>query len=535
MDTQGPDSNFLLALPLSIRQRVYAYLGFQRLKRVNLNAGLDDSESIEYQKTESTPFGAWSSRRQQFNQRPPPRSNCPDSCLCYWCYPLSNQLFYVSSAISQDAISIFYSRNQFRISDRDRCGLLALDNLGPTALGSLRWISVRLDTKKCGGAPCHGATLEGDYWAPEKNAIDPRKLQIISKWAGFCVRLAACIKPCQLDLHVICGAYDMLTAQTFLFPLLNLPTLKHCSIRLGPFDDSPLQKLTEKIVAQTTQYTQHPENTRFQFPDLPTEIQIHVLKHTELIAPFPLTWKANSQFASPLCEELVCAANPTGEEASYCPSTHTAHSSIHRCWRNPISLFQVSHRIRQQAQYIFYSQNQFHITVDPWSLLPSPDPGISNNLQSLKPFPKDCLQHLRYIELAFTDELEAHFASPEQSGHPDWTNVLDIIAQNAPLPRLTIALKFGWEASCRFFGLLGNYESKNPNCYEQIVKPMARFEGLKDYFIHLSWPTGTVDENRKEYEQRLEKLVMGDSYDSFARGKVFKKARPDFVPTAYYL
>lgn len=526
MDTQGQNSTSLLALPLSIRRKIYADLGFQRSKRVDLNSGHEDIPGFHgyVLEKDATSIGAWSSRRQQFYQRSPRQSNCRNGCLCAWCYPLSNQLFYVSRAISKDAISIFYSSNQFRVSDGDRNGLFALRNLGPTALGSLRWISVRLGTKIGGFTPCHGAIFEEIYGAHEKNAANHPRLQVISEWAGFCVRLAAYVKPHQLDLHVICGAYDMLTAERYLLPLLNLTTLKHCSIHLGPSDDSPLQMLIERIVAQTTQYTQHAENTVFPFLDLPIEIQLHVLEHTELIAPFPLAWKANHPLALTRCRELACAANIINEEASYCPSTHTAYSSIHCCWRKPISLFQVSREIRQYAQYIFYSQNQFHITVDPWCLLPSPDLEIPSNLQSLKPFPRDCLQHLRYIEWAFTDELEAHLVSPEQDGHPDWINVLDLISQNIPLSRLTFILSFGWEAACRFFGWLGDYESKNPECYEQIVKPMTRLEGLKDYFIHLSWPVDMVDETGlEEYEQRLEKLVMGDGYDSFARGKVPKR------------
>lgn len=531
MDVQGLDSNLLLALPLCIRQRIYAYLGFARL-RVDLNVTTDDDTSdlylpwsSEFRHAHAEPIGAWSSRQQKFNQWPRPTLYCRLRYhQCYWCYPLSNQLFYVSRAVSRDARSMFYSKNRFRIADRDTNGLLALRNLGPTALESLRWISIRLDTKECRGSPCHDATAKTMYWASQKDATDSRKLQMISEWTECCARLSSYIKPYQLELEVICGAYDMLTAERFLLPLLSWPILKNCSIRLGPFNDTPLQMLTERIVMQTTQYEQDTENTVFPFLDLPVEIQLHVLKYTGLVSPHPLTWESNHQFAPDCCRDRYCDGRPLYEEASYCSSTHTAYSSVHQCWRNPVSLFHVNRQLRQRAQYIFYSQNKFDITLDPWSLLPWPELSIFTNLDSLKPFPRDCLQHLRYIEWTFTDELEAHYVSPEQRGHPDWINLLNLLAQNAALQKLTLVLNFGPEALRRFFGRWQHIEPQNLESYDQIVQPMTRLKGLKDFFINLSWHRGAMEDGYCEnYEQILERLVMGDAYDSFARGKVSKR------------
>lgn len=531
MDVEGPESNFILALPVCIRQRIYAYLGFARIK-VDLNVTTDDDTSdlylpwsSEFRHAHAEPIGAWSSRQQKFNQWPRPTLYCRSRYhQCYWCFPLSNQLFYVSRAVSQDARSIFYSNNKFRIADRDSKGLHALKNLGPTALGSLRWISVRLDTKECRGSPCHDATAKTMYWASQKDATDPGKLRMISEWIECCARLSSCIRPYQLELQVICGAYDLLTAERFLSPLLKLPSLKNCSIRLGPFNDTPLQMLTERIVVQTTKCEQDARNGAFPFLDLPVEIQLHVLKYAGLVSPYPLTWESNHKFSPDCCRDCYCSGQPRFEEASYCPSTHTAYSSIHKCWKKPVSLFHVSRQLRQQAQYIFYSQNKFDITLDPWCLLPWPELNVYNNLDSFKPFTRNCLQHLRYIELRFVDELEALFVSPVQKSHPDWINLLDVLAQNAVLQKLTLVLNFGQEALHRFLGRWQHFEPQNPEGYDQVVKPMTRLKGLKDFFIHLSWHRGGIDErNCENIERRLERLVMGDNYDSFARGKISKR------------
>lgn len=58
-------------------------------------------------------------------------------------------------------------------------------------------------------------------------------------------------------------------------------------------------------------------------------------------------------------------------------------------------------------------------------------------------------------------------------------------------------------------------------CYREIIKPVAtRLRGLKDFFLRLSWPVQTAKvKARDAMEAELERVVMGEEYDSFKRGK----------------
>lgn len=74
-----------------------------------------------------------------------------------------------------------------------------------------------------------------------------------------------------------------------------------------------------------------------------------------------------------------------------------------------------------------------------------------------------------------------------------------------------------------------DYTKQQWEYYREIVKSVAaRLRGLKDFFIRLSWPVHTVKVKiRNEMEVVLEKVVMGEEYDSFERGKTLARNRFD--------
>lgn len=68
----------------------------------------------------------------------------------------------------------------------------------------------------------------------------------------FCSRLAAHVKPDQLELSVSGSFFDVNMTREFLDPLLELPRLRNCSICTGLVHDKELQLLVEDIVKRTT-------------------------------------------------------------------------------------------------------------------------------------------------------------------------------------------------------------------------------------------------------------------------------------------
>lgn len=52
---------------------------------------------------------------------------------------------------------------------------------------------------------------------------------------------------------------------------------------------------------------------------------------------------------------------------------------------------------------------------------------------------------------------------------------------------------------------------------------MSALRGLKKLFIYLNWDTSfELPDGRPEYEGILEKMVMGETYDAWKLGEVFR-------------
>lgn len=137
--TENMKANFLLALPFPIRQKIYTeYLGFEQFDQCDFNS-VNDLASV----------GEWSARHRRSNKPPLSTRQCFSCCLksCVRCkHRLANQLFYVSKDVSEDARSIFYSRNRFSVDSDRHSGLRPLLDLTPTALKALRTLRVGVET-----------------------------------------------------------------------------------------------------------------------------------------------------------------------------------------------------------------------------------------------------------------------------------------------------------------------------------------------------------------------------------------------------
>ena len=84
--------------------------------------------------------------------------------------------------------------------------------------------------------------------------------------------LAQYIQPSQLRLSVICDTLGDATAMQIAQPLLKLPILAHCSLRLGQTPNTVFHILAEKTVLQATNRSIYHVDQPFRFVNLPDEI-----------------------------------------------------------------------------------------------------------------------------------------------------------------------------------------------------------------------------------------------------------------------
>lgn len=86
----------------------------------------------------------------------------------------------------------------------------------------------------------------------ESKPVDKFALRIILEWKQPCAYLAAHLKPEQLELAFIGHVKGPQIADEFLSPLLQMPRLKSCSIRFGPYRNYFMQMIVKQTVDQVT-------------------------------------------------------------------------------------------------------------------------------------------------------------------------------------------------------------------------------------------------------------------------------------------
>lgn len=520
----------LIRFPPEIRTRIYSYLGLIRGEYIHLHAS----------PTNNTAVGEWSSARQEIKLIDTQQIAeiipdwTPDFCAeCFRCRPMATQLFYISRAVSDDVRSTLYSQNLFMVCNRTHVGLSSLLDLTPVATRSLCRLAVRLDQ----------SVLDS---FDDLDPVDDDILSILPLWRQFCDRLAAHLKPDQLELVVVCHVKKALVAEALLAPLLQsqLPRLKSCSIRLGPYRDDRLQNKIKQTVENVT----GKRVNKYQFSrffDLPVEVQQHVLSYTELLAPSPVLWDSKKQMFIPQsCISSPDIARDCGAEwfagSSYCPSIYLSYSSLYTPHGLLSVYFQVCKRLKAQAEYVFYARNRFIIDIQgPDFYLPSfsPSEWRLENSQFLHPFPPEHLHLLRYIRWEFPDMDNSTDFLLEQPMTVDFTKSIDFIARHIPTSNLTLIIDLSYDELNRYAveTRLEDFDSTAEMKWAlyqriiQLVVPRLKELGLKDFFVHISWPIkGWNDHLRDQREQILERMVQGVGYDSFQRGK--ERTRYNGIP-----
>jgi len=130
--------------------------------------------------------------------------------------------------------------------------------------------------------------------------LDRYDRSIIEEWRSAARHLALNMQPSGLTLTFVCNANDVETANNvktandLVEPLMRMPPLKECAIRLA--DDpteADLQQLASHVKSETTKLF---PGSSFRFTDLPDELQLQVLESSYLILPNPVYYLPQHDF-----------------------------------------------------------------------------------------------------------------------------------------------------------------------------------------------------------------------------------------------
>lgn len=410
-----PKTTFL-DLQYDLRRRIYLHAGLPSNSTIYLNYLYSSNESCiqEYDRNdpEHWPIEEKITARSQslsyfldgYLPWPEIRLNRHCACLelCSWqrkdctCDALPYQLLYVSKTVADEVSSIFYSENHFSVFQNSLGGLSGFRSLPKGALARMTSLSICLNffddnwDREFGPEIwcwCHGmcsaTKKERLLWKAKRHD----EVVSMKEWQRLCRDLKAHIQPNQLRLSLICDVADVESADEVAHPFLQLPVLRDCAIRLGSIylrsatsDSGPLQQLARQTADKMTDRST--ERT-FRYTDLPNEVQLQILEHSDLVSPFDLIWAFNTNVARdtrmPFYEyrtfkspsepwDFICCrqCSPLSEACSCWPK-HAAFSTTCTCWRMPLSLFLICRKMKQDAEFVFYSKNHFLLLPKRWT------------------------------------------------------------------------------------------------------------------------------------------------------------------------
>lgn len=462
--------------------------------------------------------------------------------------PLS--LFSVNRLINNEVSQIFYGENQFAITPRAPNGLRALERFSDAILSKLRSLIIRLNLSSCAYVCCgsrEGRCSNGNSRCYRPSAHDASLNSssvtdnlIISQWEQICARLSTNIQPSKLSLYIICDCEDRQTADMIIAPLLTLPLLQDCGLRLAKEYDKGLQEVAKSTVLYLTRYSTPQNLPPFRFLDLPREIQLNILQHTRLVYDDETRCGQDYMRFGGYCSAQGKAPSATAPDSSllkcFCCSSHSAFSfSCDNCESLgfPHAFFLVNRTFRYAAIEVFYSKNKFAVSMVGLDLSTSTTAQIHRNLliiPGLERFPKYSLRFLTSLRLDF-ESSDLELFQPNRAGWKNWLNTVDLLSEEASLAALNLEIRLTekvYDSAWAKSEVEAGYEQCMWETYQIFIRPLISLQRLKKFFVHLNWasscglPESGVPDGRQEIERKLERMVMGEEYDAWKHGKAVR-------------
>lgn len=477
-------------------------------------------------------------------------------------FELSYNLLLSCRTVYAEASSILYSTNRFFIRYRYSRSLRALRNLTAGSLSYLTHLTVHLNVTSCEiGEPCcmvyPGESRSCREHDKPLRTSSRQHRAILSEWQSTATHARAHIAPSSLRLHFLCDVEDLEAAVRAVEPLLSIPTLLDCNIRLSRHPDPPLQDLARKTATRATGYRADESCSSFPFLDLPQELRWQILEYTDLVTPlceiewnsrgrFFLrysTWGCGSIWDCPSDLHHACHFRNCWQYANvgcFCRRYHAAFSSKCHCWSPPTSLFLVCRPLLEDARAVFFMRNRFVITPSGGCNRPaeSTPSRIEASIFLTDVVPSNALRFLRFLEVVFPP-FDKDYLRPQEPAYQDWLQTIDHIKEKLHLPMLTLRVYMAdhlpnGQGVTPFRNKMTKEQGiKVLKMYARSLVPLSKLRGLNRFFAHLAWPFAWTQQGRRrrqenpesvqqeivKMEQRFERIVMGNYYNSMSLGK----------------
>ncbi|KAK0516830.1 hypothetical protein JMJ35_001433 [Cladonia borealis] len=483
-------------------------------------------------------------------------------------------LLQTNRTIYTELSSHIYSTNRFFIHYRTHRSFQRLRSLSPTALASLRHLTIHLIVTSCEASyPCCNAYCGQPKSCDEHDRAlgmsTKRERTILNEKTLTAAYIFRYIRSSTLHFHFVCDISTPDAGPCVLAPLSTAGPLASCAIRLARRPHSILEGLARDTALRAMGRDHQATLTApFRFLDLPVELQKHILYFTDLVSPlceiqYSPTRAYHLHYSTcccggtdPMdCHDPIhhacafrnCWQRAGGRFGCFCSVEHAAFWTECRCWQPPTALFLVSKAVLELAREVFLGANRFLIVPEGDGCdrtgreivdrTPERMPATDFLTQVV---PRGALRHLRFLEVVFPP-----FRTPWMLAHEpafkQWQQAIEIVRDHLTLPALTLRVCFADKSpydfpyNPPFRTTINNKEGAMEIwvSYMRIMYPLRGLKGLSKLFVHAAWPyewtergnwrrreqRAAVQREVRDVEARLERMVMGEEYESESMGK----------------
>ncbi|PSR77927.1 hypothetical protein BD289DRAFT_456485 [Coniella lustricola] len=457
-----------------------------------------------------------------------------------------------------------YSQNTFAVHAMGLGGLDILEKLSDTALQEIRYLIVVFLPCDCLASACLrfpiGYALETliarptsrNWWLVHEEVLgyggshnmpirhdlmDHRRL--LEQWSRICSRLAATVRPYQLKLYLYTYVDSRESFKAVLRPLRCLPPLRDVALRLSR-DNRPSfsngfdsRSSIYSIWCALLTHVRSQGQREFRFLSLPREIQTRILSYTELGDNASMEWGPATKYRSAEDEKCVGWHETRIPKSSYCARYSSSFSTFCKCCStSPVNYFLVSKEFGTAARYVFYTNHEFRVlptTLARAIALAAPSQnnnGVRLTLFSfLANMPRQCIQHLRHLTIVFPP-LDLTYVRSSGAGLRSWACCVELLKNLSDEALLRLEIHFSDRddlhhsveavADDQFYSYL-------MAAYRSLLEPLVLMRTkIKALLVYRAFPDHgdlPIMVARRAIENELERMVMGDQYNSSDHGK----------------
>ena len=465
-------------LPVSVRYRIYGFLGARRPYSVDL--------TVERRRLKGS----------QCAYLLHPNPNGPVQA-----FPI--RLMRTCRLIYRELNEIIYGSHNFMICLHEERGRTLLPTLGHASLAQITNLLIHFSN-------------------PEQCGLDDFRIA--------CETLAEAATLSKLELTVFGENISDNFIEMLHAALSKLSGIRACNLRLTRLDaigasslDRP-QILKQLSIAATGGVSAN----SFRLDLLPPELQREVLKHTGLILPQgPIGKPQGLEVASGMPrfndkDTVECCRNCTGTSdwlVCCCRFiTNDAYSASCTCYRFPLGLLEQNDTLSNLAHDIACSENRIVLRGDP---------ACSGGWLYSQPVER--LFKIRSLDILITCEDLSRFIEPyhKASFMAQWEDLVHCLSKRLKISNVALSINASY-AEGRLRAELQSWrlpQLQNPDALTDIlmslIVPFATqykdFRHLRNFFVY--WPFNGA------MEKGAEQAVMGDEYDSEACGKIAHEIR----------